>query len=204
MRALFAGLFVFAAMMGGVWILETSHLLSGSWLNTLVIGVVMFGAIALAMQLFNKSGFRPQLIPGNQEAQIARLEQKGLLQRQSFRARRAFGVEEFEDEGPHYYIELDDGRVLYLNGQYLYEFEAIDDDPEFNQARLFPCSEFEILRHAKAGYVLDIRRAGTVLEPEIILPPYTEQQLQADLPEDGEIITSVGYDAIRQELHRAI
>ena len=60
---------------------------------------------------------------------------------------RAFGVKEFEDEGLHYFLELTDGRVLVLSGQYLYDYEAISDDSETNRPRAFPCSEFTLRRH---------------------------------------------------------
>ena len=47
---------------------------------------------------------------------LARLESQGLLLRQRFRANRAFGVDELEDEGSHYVIELEDRSVLFLSG----------------------------------------------------------------------------------------
>ncbi len=130
---------------------------------------------------------------------IVDLDARGLLQRQSFRALHAFAVEEFEDEGPHYYIELADGKVLYLNGQYLYDFEPISDDPEVNQPRLFPCSEFEVLRHKDAGYVIDIVRSGKVIEPELTARPYNKAEWKRGVPEDGEIITDRTYEGIKRE-----
>ena len=119
--------------------------------------------------------------------------------RQSFRALRAFAVEEFEDEGPHYYIELASGNTLYLNGQYLYDVEPIFDDPEMNQPRLFPCTEFEILRHKNAGYVLDIVRNGEVFEPELTARPYNKADWKRGIPEDGEIIKDRTYEDIKHE-----
>ena len=71
-------------------------------------------------------------------------------------------MEEFEDEGLHYFIELVDGRVLFLSGQYLYDYEPISDDPESNQPRSFPCTEFTVRRHKNDGCVVDLLRAGTV------------------------------------------
>ena len=44
-------------------------------------------------------------------------------------------MEELEDEGVSYFLELDDGAVLFLSGQYLDE----DESP-------FPCTEFIVRR----------------------------------------------------------
>jgi hypothetical protein len=50
---------------------------------------------------------------------LRRLEAEGLLASADFQARRAFGVQEYDDEGLHYFVELTDGRVLYLSGLYI-------------------------------------------------------------------------------------
>ena len=47
-----------------------------------------------------------------------------------FTASRAFAVEEFEDEGSHYFVDLTDNRVLFLSGQYLYDYEPLEDAEE--------------------------------------------------------------------------
>jgi hypothetical protein len=105
------------------------------------------------------------------------------------RATRAFGVEEFEDEGLHYFLELADGRVLFVSGQYLYDYEPSSDDPETTQARSFPCTEFTVQRHKKEGYVVEILRGGTVLEPEVMAPPFGEKAWRPNrVPEDGQVI----------------
>ncbi|MBQ5949041.1 hypothetical protein [Massilia sp. ST3] len=130
---------------------------------------------------------------------IARLDSEGLLLRQKFHAVRAFAVEELEDEGSHYYIALADGSVLFLSGQYLYEFEVEDPD-EGIPGRRFPCTEFEILRHAQEGYVLDILCAGKVLEPEAVAAPFSIQEHKdGEVPGDGERITGVSYEQLKQE-----
>jgi len=156
-------------------------------------------SLFLSMFLFNRSGYRPCLRRMPHAKQIADLDARGLLIRQPFRALRAFAVEEFEDEGPHYYIELADGKVLYLNGQYLYDFEPISDDPELNQPRLFPCSQFEVLRHKDAGYVIDIVLSGEVLDPELTARPYNKAEWKRGVPDDGEIITNRTYEDIKRE-----
>ena len=38
-------------------------------------------------------------------------------------------------------------RDSFLSGQYLYDYEPISDDPDANEARSFPCTEFTVRRH---------------------------------------------------------
>ena len=93
-------------------------------------------------------------------------------------------MEEFEDEGLHY----------------LYDYEPISDDPELNQPRSFPCTEFTVRRHKKDGYVVDIVGGGTVLEPEVMAPAFGNKVWRAKrIPEDGQVITSASYDDLKRE-----
>lgn len=101
------------------------------------------------------------------EQQIQDLEARGLLSAQVYRATRAFEVEEFEDEGCHYFLELTDGRVLFLSGQYLYNYVSESDA---GVGRRFPCSEFAVRRHSTEGYAVDIQCGGQVLEPDSVAP----------------------------------
>jgi hypothetical protein len=64
----------------------------------------------------------------------------------------AVRVEEAEDEGSSYYLELDDKRVLFLSGQYLYE-------PE--EERRFPNTLVTVVRAPAAGIVFDVRCDGS-------------------------------------------
>ena len=130
------------------------------------------------------------------QEQIFELEQKGLLTKSDCKAHRAFGVEEFEDEGSHYFIELEDGGVLYLNGQYLYDYEPVGS----KQPRSFPCTEFTILRHKDEGWVLDLQCRGSVIEPELVASSFSELDFKAGLiPADGETIRDRSYDQIKSE-----
>jgi hypothetical protein len=118
-------------------------------------------------------------------------EKLGLLGREEFAAQRAFEVEEFEDEGPHFFIELEDGRVLFLCGQYLYHYEEITDDPELNQPATFPCTRFVITRHKTEHWVHSIECQGTYLKPEALLPHYSKAYLKTfGIPHDGEIFNA--------------
>lgn len=124
------------------------------------------------------------------------LEAQGLLVCTSFRADRAFRVDEFNEEGPHYFLELENGGgILHLCGQYLYAYEPFD-----GLRRHFPCTEFTVRRHAEAGHVVDLICGGLVIEPEVEAPPYREQDFkQRKVPEDGVILGGVDFDELRNE-----
>lgn len=201
MRVTLAAFCVCGAMLGTV-VLVDSRFPNGDapWWAFVAPTLVFIPALGVAMFVFNQSGNRPGSQVKTLQQQIAELESNGQLLRQTFKATRAFGVCEFDDEGPHYFIELDDGRVLYLNGQYLDDYEPIDDDPELNQPRRFPCTEFEIFRHRTEGYVLEINCSGQVLEPETIAEPVSQRELRTKIPTDGQIIVSTTYDVLKSQL----
>src|SRR5262252_2090353 len=173
MRALLAGLFVFAATLVTV-IIIASHSPNQDlpWWGLPVVVTTMSVAIVAALFIFNKQGYRPRATWKTAEEHIRELDEKGMLTSQTFKATRAFTVQEFEDEGLHYFIELSDRGVLYLNGQYLYDFPEISDGEE--KKRGFPCSEFTIRRHKTAGYVVDIVCGGNALPIDFEAPPFDE------------------------------
>ena len=143
----------------------------------------------IALVLFNRPlEYSPALAPGKLAED---LENKKLLSSEDFKAIRAFQVEEVEDEGSTYYIELEDHSVLYLNGQYLYDYE---------EPRQFPCTDFTIRRHRDEGFVVDILCRGRVLEPEVVVPPFDESEFPGGaVPEDGQVIRDRNYDQIKEE-----
>jgi len=200
MRVLLAAIFVFGAMLGTVGLVHQYYPAGPvPWWAKLAPGGALLIALVAAPVLFNRAGFRPGLRRKSLEEQVTELDARGLLLRQSFEARRTFCVSEFEDEGPHYFVELMDGQVLYLNGQYLYDYEPIADDPEVNQPRAFPCSKFEVLRHKAAGYAIHVVCAGHVLEPEVVAGPFTRQTLRAGIPEDGQVFEAGSYERLKQQ-----
>ena len=201
MRVVGAGLFVSVGMLLLVGLLGSQKVFdrAPAWAVGSGIALFMLTLAVLSLWLFNPRGSDPF---GRKTAEEHRreLEQLGLLESTTFRATRAFGVEEFEDEGLHYFLELADGRVLFLSGQYLYDYEPMADNPEMNQARSFPCTEFTVQRHKKEGYVAGILRGGTVLEPEVMAPPFGKKAWRPNgVPEDGQVITGATYDHLKLE-----
>jgi hypothetical protein len=124
------------------------------------------------------------------------LEARGLLVYSSYRADRAFRVEALGEDGPHYFLELENNEgVLHLNGVYLYDYE-----PGPQSVRHFPCTEFTMRTHAMEGYVVDLLCGGLVIEPESEAPPFAEEDfVQGRVPADGEILSGVTYDELRTQ-----
>jgi len=198
MRVVGAGLFVFSGVLLMVALVGSQKALdrAPSWLIGLGISVVMVVLMVVSLWLFNARGSNPFGRMTEQE-HLHELERLGLLESTAFRATRAFGVEEFEDEGLHFFLELTDGRVLFLSGQYLYDYEP---NPDIGTQRLFPCTEFTVRRHKKEGYTAEIVCGGTVLEPEVMAPPFGKKVWQRNrVPEDGALITGISYDRLKQD-----
>jgi len=123
------------------------------------------------------------------------LDTRNLLESTSFRADRAFRVDEHEEEGPHYFLELEDGGILHLSGKYLYEYEPIDGSP-----RHFPCTEFTLRSHAEAGYVVDLICGGLIIEPEVEAPSYSAGDFALHrVPKDRTILRDVSFDLLLLE-----
>jgi hypothetical protein len=160
-----------------------------AWLVNSIPLCALLAFLVIAVVLFNVPSIRTAL-PGER---IRKLEAQGLVRSRPYRALRAFQIEEFEDEGSHYFLELDDHAVLFLCGQYLYDYDAED------QPRTFPCTEFVVRRHATKGYALDVLCGGAVIEPEVIAPPFDADDFGTDaISEDGQIIDKT-YDQLRAE-----
>jgi hypothetical protein len=123
------------------------------------------------------------------------LEQRKLLVASNFCADRAFRVEECNGEGPHYFLELEDGGILHLSGNYLYDYEPGEGAP-----RHFPCTRFTVRRHADLGHAVDIVCGGLIIEPEAEAPPYTAWDFAHGMvPRDGQILRNLTFDQLRQQ-----
>jgi hypothetical protein len=202
-RLVAAGLFLyFGVMFSVVGLIAAGWLKGRGWLSFVVVATVATAFGTAALWLFNPKGTR--ILGGVSEAdRIAELERRGLIVDTRFEAIRAFGVESYDDEGPHYFLELADGSgVLSLVGDYLYDYESIDDDLELNQSRRFPCATFTVRRHRVEHYALDVICHGAVLEPEVMAPGRVVKAWFRDgfAPEDGEILTGTSFDELKRRL----
>jgi hypothetical protein len=108
----------------------------------------------------------------------ARREQnEGLARVLHLRVVAAIRVAEFEDSGDAFYLKLDDGRVFFLEGQYLYEPVEKHE---------FPSAEIEVALSSQSGVVVSLKSIGAYLEPlgePIELPPPTDKG-----PYDGTFV----------------
>lgn len=201
MRVVVAALFVVAGIFAAVVVLSEVDFLNGAHPRLIGLGIglllvlLSFGAVVLFNPWWaNPFGWmKPEQV-------LRRLETEGLLVSTDYQARRAFGVEEPEDEGLHYFLELVDGRVLYLGGQYLYDYEPITDDPEVNQSRRFPCTEFTIRRHKAEGYVAEVVCRGTAIEPEFVARPTARNWSPVGDPLDGQVLSDKPYDGLKEQI----
>lgn len=203
-KASIAGVFVFATLLVTIEFSLKYHLFDSfpAPLVGIVLGVGLILLIFAAFVLFN-SIFAWLRLPVRHrqsiEETLETLRNSNLLLSTDYHAIRAFEVAEFEDEGTHYFIELEDNRILFLSGQYLYQYDPICDDPEHNKPRLFPCTDFTIHRHKRAGYVVKIETGGDVLFPEVKTPPFMGMSWE-QAPLDGKIITGTSYDSLKEHL----
>jgi hypothetical protein len=122
----------------------------------------------------------------------------GTAVRTTYEVVDALSVEEYDDEGSAYYLKLADGRVLFLQGQFLYEYEAGEDDDGRPVPARFPASRFTIERTAESGHFLDLLDLGAPLVPSGTLSAFTSADYLADkVPGDGEVLT-VDFESLRR------
>ena len=106
--------------------------------------------------------------------------QAGTARVTRYDVRDALAVDEFEDEGLSYYLELADGRVVFLMGQYLYE-------PV--EHREFPARRVEIVRTMVTDTVLKVTALGPHLPPSATRGPFRTDEFDGDrVPADGTVL----------------
>jgi len=196
-RVAFAGLFVVVGMGAGIALLSVFLPNAPVWFLSAVSVSIFFGLVVAALVLFNApGGWRRKKI--DPEIVAKKLQAQDLLTVESFKARRAFQVEEFEDEGAHYFLELEDGSVLFLSGQYLYEYGPVEKGHVLVQPRRFPNTEFAIRRHTVKRYVVDILCSGSVIDPEVIAPAFDTDDFGTNrIPSDGQIFTDRSFEDLK-------
>jgi hypothetical protein len=202
MRVVVAALYVWGGICAAGMLLTESGLIDR--VPPVVVGVgfglLMFLLSIVALVRFNR-WWANSLGQMTQEELLRRLQDEGLLVSSDFQVRRAFGFEDCDAEALHYFLELVDGRVLSLCGQYLHGFEPISDDPDENQPRLFPCTDFSIGRHRTEGFVVELACRGAVIEPDFFALPYRKQKKwTARVLMDGQLISDTTYDALKASM----
>jgi hypothetical protein len=174
------------------------------WLTTFVAVVAIVLSLIITNKLVNAPGTdfwslkrvaRPVEQPDDETSLIADT---------TYRASRCFIVEESGEEGPQYFIELQDRTVLFLSGSYFASYEPYKFLGLINSPRKFPCAEFIVRRDRYEGGVVGIRCRGAVLEPELILPPLddAERESVAQL-KNGDVIRHRSYEELKKRFGRS-
>jgi hypothetical protein len=91
-------------------------------------------------------------------------------------------IEPLEDEGTGYVFDLGDGRGLFLKGD---DYFPADEDA------VWPSTEFEIVRAAADGRVLDVHCHGAALPPLRVIP-------------GDDVDPQKGWDAREEVLHMSV
>lgn len=177
----------------------------GVWVARLTLGcaepllgwiAAVAGAIAVACDLYmhRSAGKAFAAVRAAYTRDLA----AGTAVRTTYEVVDALSVEEYEDEGSAYYLKLADGRVLFLQGQYLYEYEAGEDDDGRPTPARFPASRFTIERTAESGLFLDLSDLGALLVPSGKLPVFTSADYRAGaVPRDGAVLT-VDFESLQR------
>jgi hypothetical protein len=171
---------IFAAFLAGAatlaaGLLIAERLLPGSQLSqALPVGL----ALVMATVAYRRTGREPW-----REKQATDLRSElaaGVADVSKYAAKAAVRVDEFEDEGISYFVHLVDGRVLFLTGQYLYEF---DDEKQF------PNTAFTIVRTPLSRMVLEFEVQGRYFAPMHTREPFTDAEYRQGLvPSDGDVL----------------
>ena len=177
--------------------------LVGALLSLVVLALVLTLLVAIAGYLVSNAPTWWRRVRGVKWSDhLLQLEAAGQAAREHYKVSRALS---FEDQTCGYLMHLVDigeNRVLCLYGQHYYEFEPIEDDPEVNQPRTFPTTDFSLLRDTKRNKVLAIFPGSTVLEP-VICQPISAQRELSDLGvkfKDGAVVTGATLDAAERLL----
>lgn len=102
---------------------------------------------------------------------------------------------EFEDEGIGYFLELSDGRILYVQGQDLYPEESDEEAPSTKVVQRFPATSIHYSYGPKSGVRLGITPSGDYLPPRRLMP--RRYHNNDAIPEDGTFYTQ-GLDGVMQ------
>lgn len=169
-----------------------------------IIGLFIGGFALIYFMYFLKIPFLEKKPAGpilTHEERIKKLHDEGMVIGTDYNALRSFEIFESGDEGPHYFIELEDKTILYLNGQYLDDYQPDFELPVEEQSRIFPCTQFTIYKHKTEGWVTDIDCKGNAISLD---GEYDFEEFDIDPPEfdwdDGNLIRNCTYDELIQSI----
>jgi hypothetical protein len=126
------------------------------------------------------------------------LEAKGRVTSTAYRARRAFRVVELEIKGLHYYLELEDGGVLYLFGEKGMSLYGAPQNRQSTDLPPFPNTDFLVKRKAQDGSLMGVYVRGVPLEAEVVNVGNEKNYHDNPIMKEGEVRRDISYDAVKQ------
>ena len=144
----------------------------GGWIAGIAIGIPLLASFILYLRKQKKLAIR------DHDAQIVQLIH--------VTNPRVVEIAMLGNIGPNLAIDIGNEKILYLQGQWLYDCKVYganspendDGDEVFNglpAPHSFPCSEFTISRLPNTGEVLHIHVAGVDLPPEAVVEALKSQ-----------------------------
>lgn len=112
---------------------------------------------------------------------------RGLVAVAKFKITSALRITEIEDNGYAFFLKIEDGRVLFLMGQYLYGL---------TESGKFPAENLEVVYTPSSRMVLAVRSSGPGIPSTGPKAFFTTQDLERGrVPEDGSIL-DVDFDSL--------
>jgi hypothetical protein len=103
----------------------------------------------------------------------------------------AVAVDPFDEEGTGFFLDVGDGQLLFLQGQYL---DDLDEEGRF------PTRELFMVRAPHSGDILRLEHLGEVFEPSRSRG-YLGEEREEYAPQDGEILPG-RLETLDADLHR--
>ena len=152
------------------------------WLFQSVVGPNWGAGIAAVAMYIGFPILAMKVWPGKQlptTSMLAALED-GSLASADYEVAEVVEVEELEDEGLHFLMDIGQGRTLFLSGQYLYE-------PV--KAGRFPSTRIRVFWHAQAGLTYGVQSFGDRLLPSRKLAPPSLKAIESGaFPSDRDVL----------------
>lgn len=181
----------------GMWIY---FLLGGENLHPF-IGIGVWFVLMLSSVIVCNEGFLRRLKGQSDNEYLDELLMKKLAQKEHYRARKALTFEDLSTGCLCHIIEIGDDSSICFYGQHLYDNVEITDDPENNQKRKFPTSEFTLIRKKKNQEILRIEVGNEVLEQNYVENPIIEKLRSLGIKlDDGELIKKIPFNRILEAI----
>lgn len=174
----------------GMWVLFQIIEEPPFWLGITVWFALMFSSVFI----FNE-GFLRLLKRQSDEEYIKELIKKGKAKKEKYNVNAAIHFDDLNTGCTVHLLDIGNNKMLCLYGQYLYDYEPIDDEPELNQPRKFPTKQFTQIRRLKDNFILQLIPGNEVIEPIIVKEPKIKEfyKLNPKLI-DGKIIESLSFE----------